>query len=82
MTHQTTAGKGIKFLPAAGIIGLAAAGGFLAKAMAQFLPVVKDVVSPYAWAIILVSSLAILLSFTPLKKIEAHGSNRIGYFIL
>jgi uncharacterized membrane protein len=46
----------------------------------QVLPIGKDAV--YAWTVILVSALAIGLSFTRAKKLEVHGSTKIGYFIL
>jgi uncharacterized membrane protein len=64
------------------VIAIALAGGTLARYVSQFLPVIKDVISGYAWTIILVSTFGIVLSLTPLRRIEAHGSNKIGYFIL
>ncbi len=82
MTQDKKVMKGVQFLPTLGILALALAGGFIARELSQFLPVIKDVVSRYAWTIILVSVLAITLSFTPVKKIETYGSNKIGYFIL
>ena len=72
----------MQLLSSIGILVLAIAGGLAAKYISQFLPVIKDVISTYAWTIIVVSSLAIACSFTPLKRIEAYGSSKIGYFIL
>ena len=74
--------KGIHLWPTIGIIVLAISGGFAAKFLGQFLPVIKDIISPYAWTIILVSVLGVVLSLTPIKKIESYGSNKIGYLIL
>lgn len=82
MDHQALTARRPHIFSTIGILCLAAAGGLLAKALSQFFPVVKDVVSTYAWTIILASSLGIILSLTPAKKIEAYSSNRIGYFIL
>jgi uncharacterized membrane protein len=36
----------------------------------------------FAWAIILASTFGILLSFTALRKLEAHGASRVGYLFL
>lgn len=49
---------------------------------ANKLPVIKNVISNYTWAIIIVSILGIFLSLTPVKKLEDYGSEKIGYFIL
>jgi len=82
ITPKASAGRGIHILSTVGIIGLAVAGGLAAKSASRFFPVVQDIISGYAWTIILASSLGILLSFTPLRKVESYGSTRIGYFIL
>ncbi|HLF18723.1 MAG TPA: DUF819 family protein [Candidatus Omnitrophota bacterium] len=57
-------------------------GGFAATSAARLLPEVKDVISMYAWTIILVSVLGLLFSFTPARRLEEYGSTRIGYFLL
>ena len=64
------------------ILFFAGVGSFAAQNIAAGFPAIKDVISPYAWTIIIVSALGILLSFTPAKKFESYGSTRIGYFIL
>ncbi len=64
------------------ILLIAWAGSFAARGLAQYLPVIKDMISTYAWTIILVSFLGIGLSFTKLKNLEKFGSSKIGYFIL
>ncbi|MFA5008258.1 MAG: DUF819 family protein [Candidatus Omnitrophota bacterium] len=46
------------------------------------LPIVRNVITSYTWAIVVVSILGISLSLTPLKKLENFGSEKIGYFIL
>ena len=57
-------------------------GSLLAKDIGLRFPVVKDIVSPYAWTIILVSLLGLLLSLTPLRRMEQSGASRLGYYIL
>lgn len=54
----------------------------VSKFLAGLLPEIKDVVSTYAWTIIVASALGIMLSFTPAKKLENFGASKIGYFIL
>lgn len=82
MDYELKGSKGIKLWSTVGIVtfALAAMGG--SWLVGQFLPVVKNVISAYAWTIILISTFGIMLSFSPLKKIEIYGSNKIGYFIL
>lgn len=62
------------------VIGVCAA--FAAGQIAAFLPAVKDVISPFAWVVILASVIGLALSYTPAKKLESRGSNTIGYFLL
>jgi uncharacterized membrane protein len=64
------------------IVSLGAAASLFSQEVAKCLPIIKDVISTYAWAIIVVTALGICLSFTKLKKIQSHGSNTIGYFLL
>ena len=52
------------------------------KYFSQFMPVIKNVISGYAWTIILASILGLFLSTTKARNIERFGSNRIGYFLL
>jgi uncharacterized membrane protein len=64
------------------LVAIAALGSALSQEIAARLPVVKDVFSPYAWTIIVVSGLGLVLSFTPARRLEAQGATRLGYFIL
>ena len=64
------------------IVLLGVSGGLAAHGAAGFFPVVKDMISTYAWTIILVTFLGIGLSFTPVRKLENFGSTKIGYFLL
>jgi uncharacterized membrane protein len=64
------------------IIAFAISAGYLTRFVSKFLPVVKDVIAPFAWTIILISFLAMALSFTPVKNLERRGSMKIGYWML
>ena len=64
------------------ILGLAIPGSLFSQFIAKLLPEVKYAVSTYAWTIIIVSALGVLLSFTPVRKLEDFGASKIGYFML
>jgi uncharacterized membrane protein len=64
------------------IISLAFLIGRGAQIVSVYLPTGKDVLSPYAWSIILVSSIAIILSTTSLSRIPRTGANKFGKWIL
>jgi len=60
--------------------GAAVIVSILVRELVKVLPIGKD--AQYAWTIIFVSVLAITVSFTPARKLEAAGSTKVGYFIL
>jgi uncharacterized membrane protein len=64
------------------IIGLALLIGRAFQVLSVYLPTGKDVISPYAWTIILVSTFAILLSVTPISRIGNTGADKFGKWIL
>ena len=43
------------------------------------LPPVGRVLNPFSWAIILLTSVALLLSLTPLSRLEEAGASTLGY---
>lgn len=55
---------------------------FLSRWIAGQLPEIKGVVSTYAWTIMVVSAFSIGLSFTPVRRLEMMGANKIGYVLL
>ncbi len=71
-----------QLVPVVLVLALGLLGSVLSSKLAKFLPVIKDVVSPYAWTIIVVSVLGIVLSLTRMRKIESFGASRVGYFLL
>jgi uncharacterized membrane protein len=64
------------------MIALAAGGAAASILSARALPEVKGVISTYTWTIVLVSTVGILLSFTPAKHLEAYGASKLGYALL
>jgi len=64
------------------VIVIAIAGLAITKGCSYFLPNIKNVISNYTWAIIIASSLGVLLSLTPIKKLEGSHATTIGYWLL
>lgn len=64
------------------IVFLAMGASVLAQWIAKFLPVIKDVIAPFAWTVIIVSVMGIACSMTPLRALEQNGSMKIGYWLL
>lgn len=65
------------------LIVLTAVAGAVASAwLAKFLPVAKQAISTYAWTIIVASVLGVVLSLTPVRRLESHGASKFGYVIL
>jgi uncharacterized membrane protein len=57
-------------------------GAVAAYALASRLPVVKDIISTYAWTIIVVSMIGLGLSLTPIRRLEKDGASPCGYYLL
>lgn len=51
-------------------------------AMAESVPLVASIFSKFTWLVILISTLGIALSFTPLRRIETAGASKLGYAAL
>ncbi|MDD5440232.1 MAG: DUF819 family protein, partial [Candidatus Omnitrophica bacterium] len=56
--------------------------GELAKIIAGKLPEIKNMISTYAWTIIVVTVIGCLLSFTRARRFERHGASKTGYVLL
>ncbi|MBF0330743.1 MAG: DUF819 family protein [Candidatus Omnitrophica bacterium] len=64
------------------LVLLLGAGTGVAYALASTLPVVKDIISTYAWTIIVVSVIGLVLSLTPVRRLEKDGASPCGYYLL
>lgn len=61
---------------------VALAGSAAAHLVARELPQIRNLISGYTWAILIVSLAGILLSFSPLRNLERSGATRTGYDLL
>ena len=66
------------------IAGLAFAAAALAYGLSGALPSVGDptIISRTTWAVLIVVTAGLALSFTPLRQLERPGASRVGYFAL
>lgn len=74
-SRRTPAGIGLA-------LGIAGAGSAAAHLLTGRLPVIKDIMTSYTWTIMLVTLMGILLSFSPLRRLERAGASRTGYDLL
>lgn len=61
---------------------LAFGGGYLCLEVGKILPPLGDVVTSFAWTVILVTTLGLLLSFTRLSRLEHSGATHLGNYFL
>jgi uncharacterized membrane protein len=68
----------------AAILGLGFAGAVAAVTLGDHMPALGDptIISQTTWAVLLVVTVGLALSFTPLFKLEEHGASRVGYLAL
>lgn len=66
------------------ILSVGFGGGYLCILIGQRLPVLGDptIISHTTWAVLLVTTLGLALSFTPISRIEEAGGSRVGYLAL
>jgi uncharacterized membrane protein len=66
------------------LIGLAFAASVVSIAVGQRLPPVGDptIISSTTWAVLIVVTGGLLLSFTPVRKLEEVGASKLGYAAL
>jgi uncharacterized membrane protein len=68
----------------AAIVGLGFAGAVAAVTLGETMPAIGDptIISQTTWAVLIVVTVGLALSFTPLFKLEEHGASRLGYLAL
>jgi uncharacterized membrane protein len=57
-------------------------GTWLATKVDAYAPAVSDILSEFAWTVIVVTGIGIAVSYTPLRKYEGVGASRIGSVFL
>ncbi len=61
---------------------LAFGGGYLCLGLGELLPPLGEVITSFAWTVILVTTLGLILSFTRFSRLEFSGSTHVGNFFL
>jgi uncharacterized membrane protein len=79
---QESRRRPIEFVDFAVIISVGFALGLLALKVGGWLPPVGKIVNAFGWAIIISSTLGIVLSFTRLATLETAGASHVGNFFL
>jgi uncharacterized membrane protein len=66
------------------ILGLGFAAAGLCIWLGDGLPQLGDptIISHSTWTVVLVTTLGLILSFTPARRLERAGASRVGYFTL
>ena len=64
------------------MIVIAVCGTALARWGGTMLPAVKGLITAGTWAIILASLFGLVLSFTPVRRMERFGASSVGYALL
>jgi uncharacterized membrane protein len=69
---------------AAIIVGIGFAGAVLATRAGDLMPALGDptIISKTTWAVLIVVTAGLLLSFTPVTRLEQVGASRVGYVAL
>jgi uncharacterized membrane protein len=68
----------------AAIVGIGFTGAALAVWLGESMPTLGDptIISHTTWAVLIVVTVGLLLSFTPVRRLEEHGASRLGYLAL
>ena len=66
------------------ITGVGFAGAVLAVWLGETMPALGDptIISHTTWAVLIVVTVGLILSFTPIRRLEEHGASRVGYLAL
>jgi uncharacterized membrane protein len=68
----------------AAIVGIGFAGAVGAVRLGESMPTLGDptIISNTTWAVLIVVTVGLMLSFTPVRVVEEHGASRVGYLAL
>ena len=75
---QAAERRPLEFTDLALMLALAFGGGYVCLELGRALPVVGDVIAPFAWTVILVTTAGLALSFTPVSRLEHAGATHLG----
>ncbi|HUF71161.1 MAG TPA: DUF819 family protein [Longimicrobiales bacterium] len=84
ITETAATRRPIELWQLAVLIGLAFGAAVVSIAVGQRLPAVgtPTIISPTTWAVLIVVTGGLLLSFTPVRRLEDVGASRLGYAAL
>lgn len=71
-----------KLMELAWIVAIGVGVTVVCTALAKRLPDLGTVVTGFTWVVVLVTTVAVGLSFTPLRRLEGAGASRVGSFCL
>lgn len=68
----------------AAIVGIGFAGAVVAVWLGGAMPTLGDptIISHTTWAVLIVVTVGLILSLTPIRRLEEHGASKVGYLAL
>jgi len=72
----------MKFTDLTLLMTLAFCGSYLCLELGELLPQLGEVISSFAWTVILVTTFGLILSLSPLSQLEYAGASHLGNFFL
>lgn len=72
----------IEFVDLALILSVGFACGLISLKVGEWLPPIGKIINAFGWAIIISSTVGIVLSFTRMAKLETVGASHVGNFFL
>ncbi|MEI7834800.1 MAG: DUF819 family protein [Planctomycetota bacterium] len=82
LSAATGSGEPLTLPRLAGLLAVAIPAAGVALALATALPAIRGFVNFKAWSLILATTIGMVLSFTPARRLERHGASRVGYVLL
>jgi len=64
------------------MVAVAFGAAAVAHAAARVLPEIGSVVSSFTWVVVIVTTVGLVASFTPLRRLEGSGASRVGSVLL
>ena len=64
------------------IVTIGLGGTAVAQAVSQFMPEIGNIVSQFTWVVVFVTTLGLIISFTPLRNLEGAGASSVGSLFL
>jgi len=64
------------------IVAIGLGGTAVGQAISQVLPEIGNIVSQFTWVVVFVTTLGLIISFTPLRDLEGAGASSVGSLFL